>query len=59
MSNRHYSEHQQLMRFVLSTGGALASPLCAQKQSNHAPEAFHKLQSLAGDWQGKDEQAIM
>jgi hypothetical protein len=34
---------------------AMAMPLLAQPQ-NFAPDAFKKLQSLAGDWQGKDDQ---
>lgn len=28
----------------------------AQQQANNATEAFQKLQSLVGDWQGKDDQ---
>lgn len=33
-----------------------ASSLRAQPQRNFAPEAYKKLQSLAGDWAGKDDQ---
>ena len=34
---------------------AIAFSLFAQQQTDHATEAFQKLQSLAGDWKGKDE----
>jgi hypothetical protein len=34
----------------------IAISLFAQQQANHATEAFQRLQNLAGDWQGKDEQ---
>src|ERR1700730_1422832 len=43
-------------RIVLSTVVALAISTSAQQSSNHAAEGFQKLQSLTGDWQGKDEQ---
>jgi hypothetical protein len=43
------------IQILLSTVIALAIPMPAQRQSNHAAEAFQKLQSLTGDWQGKDE----
>lgn len=39
----------------LSTVVAIPIWLFAQT-SNHATEAFEKLQSLSGDWQGKDGQ---
>jgi hypothetical protein len=35
---------------------AIAIPLYAQQQANHATKVFQKLKSLSGDWQGKDEQ---
>jgi hypothetical protein len=35
---------------------ALATSLFAQQPANHTTDAFQKLQSLAGDWQGKGEQ---
>ena len=34
---------------------ALTMPFLAQPQ-NYAVDAFKKLQTLAGDWQGKDDQ---
>jgi hypothetical protein len=40
----------------LSTVVAISVSLLAQEQGNHANEAFEKLQSLTGDWQGKDDQ---
>ena len=40
----------------LPTVVAIAFSLFAQQQTDHATEAFQKLQSLAGDWKGKDEQ---
>ena len=40
----------------LPTVVAIAFPLFAQQQTDHATEAFQKLLSLAGDWKGKDEQ---
>jgi hypothetical protein len=40
----------------LSTAMAIAVSLFSQPQANHATDAFKKLQSLTGDWQGKDEQ---
>jgi hypothetical protein len=44
------------IRVVLFALVTLAISLSAQPESNHAAEAFQKLQSLTGDWQGKDEQ---
>ena len=40
----------------ISTVMVLAVSLFSQPQANHATEAFKTLQSLTGDWQGKDEQ---
>ena len=40
----------------LSTVMVLAVSLFSRPQANHATEAFKTLQSLRGDWQGKDEQ---
>jgi hypothetical protein len=45
-----------ITRIGLSMVAALAISLSAQQQANHAKDAFQKLQSFAGDWQGKDEQ---
>jgi hypothetical protein len=39
---------------VMLTIAALVASMAAQ--ANYAATAFQKLQSLAGDWQGKDEQ---
>ena len=39
----------------LSTVVAIAFSAFAQQRIDHATEAFQKLQSLAGDWNGKDE----
>ena len=44
-----------ILRNCLFSAVALTFSLFAQGQANHAPEAFKKLQSLNGDWQGKDE----
>jgi hypothetical protein len=41
---------------LVCTAVMLASSLRAQPQHNFAPEAYKKLQSLAGDWVGKDDQ---
>lgn len=41
---------------VLCAVVLFAVTLDAQAQPNFAPEAYKKLQSLAGDWAGKDEQ---
>ena len=41
---------------IVCTVVALTASMSAQAQRNYAPEAFKKVQSLAGDWQGKDEQ---
>ena len=46
----------KIMRVGLSAMVAIAIPLFAQHQANHATEVFQKLQSLSGDWQGKDGQ---
>lgn len=40
----------------LTTVLAIAFSLFAQRQANPASEAFKKMQSLTGDWEGKDEQ---
>ncbi len=40
----------------LFTALAVAISLFAQPPANHAPDAFKMLQSLTGDWQGKDQQ---
>jgi hypothetical protein len=45
-----------IIRIGLSAVAALAISLSAQQRANHATDAFKKLQSLVGDWQGKDEQ---
>jgi hypothetical protein len=45
-----------IIRNCLFSAVAITFSLFAQSQANHAPEAFKKLQSLSGDWQGKDEQ---
>lgn len=34
----------------------VASPVLSAQQSPNPATAFHKIQSLAGEWQGKDEQ---
>jgi hypothetical protein len=50
---------EQMNRIIvlgLSTVMVLTVSLFSQPQANHATEAFKKLQSLAGDWEGKDEQ---
>jgi len=39
---------------VLTFAAALASPAVAQAP-NDATSAFHKLQALAGEWEGKDD----
>jgi hypothetical protein len=39
----------------LPTVVAIAFSLFAQQRTDHATEAFQKVQSLAGDWKGKDE----
>lgn len=44
-----------IIRIGLLTVVAIAISLSAQ-QTNHATDAFQKLQSLKGNWQGKDEQ---
>jgi hypothetical protein len=44
------------IRTILAMLAVLAISLSAQQGRNHAAEAFQKLQSLTGDWQGKDEQ---
>jgi hypothetical protein len=41
---------------VVCAALALSISISAQPQQNYADGAFKKLQSLAGDWQGKDEQ---
>src|ERR1700720_165598 len=45
-----------IMRICLPAVVAVAISLSAQPQASHAGEVFRKLQSLSGDWQGKDEQ---
>jgi hypothetical protein len=45
-----------IMPMLLLAVVATAIALSAQPQASHAGEAFRKLQSLAGDWQGQDEQ---
>jgi hypothetical protein len=45
-----------IIRMCLPAVVAIAISLSAQPPANHAAEAFKKVQSLAGDWQGKDEQ---
>jgi hypothetical protein len=45
----------KIMRLGLSMAMAIAFSLLPQAQANYAPETFKKLQSLTGDWQGKDE----
>jgi hypothetical protein len=40
----------------LFTAAAIPISLLAQQRGNHATETFQKLQSLTGDWQGKDDQ---
>jgi hypothetical protein len=44
----------KIVSFGLCTAMVLVS-VFSQPQANHASEAFKKLQSLTGDWQGKDE----
>ena len=44
-----------IIRIGLPTVVAIAFSLFAQQQTGRATEAFQKLQSLAGDWKGKDE----
>ncbi len=41
---------------ALTAIATLVVSLSAQTKSNYATEAFEKLRSLTGDWQGKDEQ---
>jgi hypothetical protein len=41
---------------LVCTVAMFASSLHAQLQQNFAPEAYKKLQGLAGDWVGKDDQ---
>ena len=43
-------------RVVVCAVIMVAASLHAQTQRNFAPEAYKKLQSLAGDWAGKDDQ---
>jgi hypothetical protein len=45
-----------IKRAGLSAVVVIAISMIAQETANHASEAFHKLQTLTGDWQGKDEQ---
>ena len=45
-----------VIRIGLPTVVVIAISLFAQQQANNATEAFQRLQSLTGDWQGKDEQ---
>jgi hypothetical protein len=45
-----------IIRICLPAVVAVAISLSAQPQASHAGEVFRKLQSLSGDWQGKDEQ---
>ena len=45
-----------LKRIALSAVVALAISLIAQERANPVTEAFHKLQTLAGDWRGRNEQ---
>jgi hypothetical protein len=47
----------KIITFIcLSTVTAIPISLLAQQQVNHATEAYQKLQSLTGDWQGKDRE---
>jgi hypothetical protein len=46
----------KITRLCISTMVAIAISLFSLAQANHATEVFQKLQSLKGDWQGKDEQ---
>src|ERR1022692_600405 len=45
----------KIVSLGLSAAVVLAVSVFSQPQANHATEAFKKLQSLTGDWQGKDE----
>jgi hypothetical protein len=45
-----------IKRVSLSAVVVIAISLIAQERANHVTEAFNKLQTLAGDWRGKDEQ---
>jgi hypothetical protein len=45
-----------IKRAGLSAVVLIAISMIAQKTANHVSEAFHKLQTLTGDWRGKDEQ---
>lgn len=44
------------LKSVLCSVALLAGVMVGQQQKNYAPDAFKKLQALAGDWQGKDDQ---
>lgn len=44
------------LKSVFFSVALLAGVMFGQQQKNYAPDAFKKLQALAGDWQGKDDQ---
>jgi len=45
----------KIMKCCLISVVAVAISLFAEPPANHAAEAFQKMRSLAGEWQGKDE----